>query len=172
MATTRYILVLEDAVLPTSNPAGGPTKVTSSGTPPSNAPAATYNKLTFDQTTDQTCEWTFRLPADYVSGGSVFIKWTADVNSGAVVWKGGAAPTLNSSTNIVSGTTFNAADLSATVTVPGTVGLVLETSWALTMTNVVAGCLLTLFVGRRAGAAGDTAAGTANIWAAEFEYSS
>lgn len=171
MATTRILLPLEEAVLPTSNPATL-TKVTSSGTPPSNAPATTFNKLVFDQTTDQTAVWNFRLPSDYLSGGSVFVKWYADVNTGAIIWKAGIGPATDNSTNMVSAIVYNAADLSATVTVPGTVGLTAETSWGLTVTNVAASRFVSIFIGRRAGAAGDTASGNGNIIAAEFEYTS
>jgi hypothetical protein len=171
MSTTRILLPNEEAVLPTSNPATL-TKVTGTGTAPTNAPVVTANKLTFDQTTDQTGMWTFRLPSDYLSGGSVFIKWSADVNTGAVIWKAGIAAIVDGVTNLLSVAAFNAADLSATVTVPGTIGFTTETSWGLTATGVLASQLVCVFIGRRAGAAGDTAAGNANLWAAEFEYTS
>ncbi len=47
MATSRILLPLEIAVLPTTNPATL-TKVTSGGAPPTNAPAVTYNVLAFN----------------------------------------------------------------------------------------------------------------------------
>jgi hypothetical protein len=171
MATTRILLPLEEAVLPTANPAVL-TKVTGTGTPPANAPAVTANKLTFDQATDQSAMWAFRLPADYLSGGLVVIKWSADVNAGNAVWKAGIAALIDGTTNLLSGAAYNAADVSATVAVPGTVGLTTETSWALTTTGVAGARWVSVFIGRRASIAADTAAGTSNIWAAGFEYTS
>lgn len=170
MSTTRILLTLEDAVLPSANPAVL-TKITSSATATTNTPKPTYNQLQFDQSTDQSAIWTLRLPSDWVSGMSLFVKLGCAVNAGNVVMDGGIAPNTDSSTNTTAGV-FTACDVSATTAVPGTVGQVLELSWSLTTTGVAAGRLISVFLGRRASIAADTAAGTAYVLAAELEYTS
>lgn len=170
MSTTRILLECEAAVLPTTAPATL-TKVESSGAAPTNGIKVDYNKLVFLNGANKGANWNFRLPSDYVSGGSVFIKWYADATTGKVVWMGGIAPIIDSTTNVTS-VSYNAADLATAVTVPGTSGLVLETSWALTVTNLAAGRFCSLFIGRQGTNASDTSANNANIIAAEFEYTS
>lgn len=170
MGTTRILLPVEYATLPASNPATRST-ITSGGVATTNTPAVTYQQLAFNDTTDQTAQWTFRLPADYLSGGSIFIKFGAAANTGNVVMKAGQAASTDGSTawpNAV----FAAGDLSATTAVPGTVGQTKELSWALTMTGVAANRLITLFLGRDADNAADTAVGNVNVIAVEFEYTS
>lgn len=172
MSTTRILLDPTTAILPTSNPATLSSVTTSGGTPPSNAPAVSYKILQFNDSTDQTAIWNFPILADYVSGGTVAVQWYAAATTGAVIWKAGICPVTLNSVDLDTSSAYNAADLSATVTVPGTSGKVLETSWALTVTNVTAGVPVSLFIGRRAAAAGDTAVGNANLFTARLEYTS
>lgn len=171
MATTRILLTPEDAVLPTANPAAL-TKTLSAGTPPANAPAITYNVLAFNDTTDQTCSWAFRLPSDYLSGGLIVVQWYAVAVAGNVVLKAGIAPVRLNNDDLDTTLAYNGPNLSGTVAVPGTSGRLLETSWALTMTNVAPGLPVSIFLGRDADNAADTAVGNLNVFTVEFEYTS
>jgi len=141
----------------------------SSGVQTANTPKVAYSQLLFDQATDEHWLWQFRIPQNYGSGGSVKLTWGAKVTAGNVVWKAGivaADPGVdNMSTSV-----FVAADAAAAAAVPGTVGQVTETTVTLTMTDVSAGDLVVLFVGRDADAGTDTAAGDATLVAAEFLY--
>lgn len=169
--TSRILLAVEDATLPTSNPAGGPTKITSSGGAVANGPVVTYQILTFNDTTDQHAMWAFRLPDDYLSGGTVTILWGHAANTGNVIWKAGAELIVPAGV-VVSASSYNAADVAAAVAVPATIGQEKETSIALTMTGALAGAWCSVFVGRDADAGGDTATGNANLLAVQFSYTS
>lgn len=172
MGTSRIILPITTdggvMMLPTANPAAV-TKVTSSAVATANTPKPTYNRLDFDQTTDQFAEWMFELPPDYLSGGALFIKVGAAVNTGNIIMGGGIAPATDNSTLVPAGV-FNACDVSATVAVPGTIGQVMGLSWALTMTGALANRLMSVFLSRRASAAADTAGGLAHVLSARLDY--
>lgn len=170
MSTSRVLLIPEDAVLPTANPATL-TKVTSSGGPVANGPFVTYNVLAFDQTTDQHAMWNFRVPDDYLSGGTLTLLWGAAVNTGNVIWLAGAE-LMDPNSTVTSSSVYNAADSAGAIGTPATVGQFKETGIALTMTGASPGDLISVFVGRDAGAGGDTAAGNANLLAAQFSYTS
>jgi len=141
----------------------------SSGVQTANTPKVAYSQLLFDQATDEHWLWQFRIPQNYGSGGSVKLTWGAKVTAGNVVWKAGivaADPGVdNMSTSV-----FVAANTAAASVVPGTAGQVKEDTITLTMTDVSAGDLVVLFVGRDADAGTDTAAGDATLVAAEFLY--
>jgi hypothetical protein len=170
--TTRILLEPGNAVLPTSNPATL-TKVTSGGAAPSNAPVLTLNVLEFSDSTDQAAMWAFRLPDDWISGGTITLLWShTAATSGNVAWKAGAE-LLGPLTAAFSSAAYNAADAATAVSVPGTVGMHRETSIGLTMTGAAAGALCALFVGRDADAGTDTATGgVARLLAAQFSYTS
>ena len=170
MGTSRILLDLESATLPTANPATL-TKVTSSGTPPTNAPVLTYNGLDYSDSTDQAAMWNLRLPDDYLSGGTLTFLWShTAATSGSVIWKAGAELVVASAGG-VDAASYNAADAAAAVTVPGTVGQFKETSIALTMTGAVAGAFCGVFLGRDADAGGDTATGgVGRILAVQLAY--
>jgi hypothetical protein len=173
MATSRILLPVKDADLPTSNPAvrPAPPGITSSAVATANTPKPTYQQLQYNQSTDQFAMWTFRMPADYQSGGLVVVKLGAAVNAGNVVMSGGIDPSVDGST-LFPASVFNACDVSVATAVPASIGQTLDLSWALTMTQVQGSRLCTVFIGRRASIAGDTAAGDAYVLAAGFEYTS
>ena len=170
MATTRILLPIESKVLPTTAPATL-TQVESSGAAPSNGIKVDYNKLVYATGANKGANWNLRIPSDYVSGGSLFLKWYSDGTSGKVQWMGGIAPITDNSTNVTT-VSYTAADLATATTVPGTSGLVLETSFALTVTNVAAGRFCSIFVGRQGTNGNDTSANNANLIFAELEYTS
>lgn len=171
MSTSRVLLVPEDGVAPTTNPATL-TKITSGGAAVTNGPVLTYNVLEFNDTTDQHYMWNFRIPDDYVSGGVLTLTWgAASATTNNVIWKAGARPCDPSSTT-VSSASYNNADAAAASPVPGTAGQFKETSITLTMTGATPGDFLALFVGRDADAGGDTAVGNARLLSAQFSYTS
>lgn len=175
MATSRFVLSVPAQILPdgtgTGNNPAPFEKVVSSGTQTTNTPKVTYFQHLFDQSTDETIAWAFRLPGDYVSGGTVYLTWGAKVTTNNVIWKAGIEAGDPSSTDM-DAAIYNAADLSSATAVPGTVGHYKETSIALTMTGATAGDFVVLFVGRDADNASDTAAGDATLLAVSLEYTS
>lgn len=174
MSTTRFPLLITQAAgcpaLPLSNPAAV-ASVTSSAAATTNTPKPTYYQLQFDQTTDKFAVWTFRIPDDYVSSPVMTIKLAAAVNTGNVIMGAGLAVGLDNTTDVSAGT-FLACDVSATTAVPATIGLEADLSWSLTSTGLVVGALVSVFLSRRASAAGDTAAGTSYANAVQFSYTS
>lgn len=173
MATSRLILPVPAPFVPDGSGSGnapaGWEKIVSPTAQTTNTPKLTYYHNLFDPATDEHVMWTFQLPGDYASGGTVRLLWGSKVTTGDVLWKAGIEIADPSSTDI-DAATYNAADTAAASTVPGTVGQYKETTIALTMTGATAGDWVGLFVGRDADAAGDTAAGDACLVAASFEY--
>lgn len=144
-------------------------RIVSSGTQTTNTPKVTYSQLLFDQSTDEHWLWQLRIPQNYSSGGTLRLTWGAKVTSGDVIWKAGIVA-ADPSTDDMDAAIFNAADAASASTVPGTVGQQKETTITLTMTDVSAGDLVVIFVGRDADAGGDTAAGDATLSGAEITY--
>lgn len=175
MSTTRFPLLITAAngcpvVTGISNPAVV-ASVSSSAAATTNCPKPTYYRLQFNQSTDQFSEWTFRVPDDYVSSPIITIKLAAAVNTGNVIMGAGLAVGLDSATDVTAGT-FLACDVSATTAVPATIGLEADLSWALTATGLVAGAQASVFLSRRASAAGDTATGDAYANSVQLSYTS
>ncbi len=175
MATSRIILPVAPSggavVLPTSNPAVVSSLQASTASVTTNTPAVSWYRLEFDQSTDQTAAWNFRVPSDWLSGMTIVIKWAAAVASGNVVWKAGLSIDTDGSTDHRA-RTYVAGDLSSVVAAPTTLGQTKETSWALTTTGLTAGMLVSIFLGRDADNGSDTTAGTSYVLAAELNYSS
>lgn len=171
MATTRILLPVEYATLPSANPAVRST-ITSAAAATTNCPIVTYQQLAFNDTTDQHAMWLMRLPADWLSGATIIIKFSAAAVTGNVVMKAGLCPATDSSTDIDTSSVYTAGDLSSTTAVGATSGHVKEISWALTTTNVAVGRWLSIFLGRDADNGADTAVGNVNVTAVEFEYTS
>lgn len=169
MATSYLILPVETATLATTNP-GVRSTVESSATATTNCPKVNYQKIVFNKDTDQHCMWQFSVPANYVSGGVITLDWGAAVTSGNVIWLAGLM-VATASTDIDAGT-YLAADATAATAVPGTVGYRQQTSITLTTTGLAAGLFASLFVGRDANAAGDTAAGNSELFGAILSYTS
>lgn len=144
-------------------------RVVSTGVQTTNTPKVAYSQLLFDQSTDEHWLWQFRVPLNYASGGTVRLTWGSKVTTGNVVWKAGIVA-ADPSVDDMDAAVFVAADLAAASAVPGTVGQVKEDTITLTVTDVSAGDLVVVFVGRDADNASDTAAGDATLQAVEFTY--
>jgi hypothetical protein len=141
----------------------------SSGTQTTNSPKSTQQWLLFDPATDEHWMWTFHLPGDYSSGGTVRLTWsTKGTSTNAVFWKAAIAIA------IVGTTDFDAIVFDTVVTGSGngaaTQGITTQTTVALTMTNAAANRACVLMIGRDADNASDTNASDAVLHAVMFEY--
>lgn len=126
----------------------------------------------FDAATDEHLWWTFRMPADYASGGALKLQWMTDTASANnVVWGGrlGAVTPGDADTPVE-----HAAAAASTTTTAGNATearRLIETSITLAnLDSVAAGDLVTIVVYRDADNASDTLAADAELLAVAFEY--
>lgn len=170
MATGTIMFTPGAAVMPdgsTSNLAPATQRVKSSGT----APGIYSLQLAFDATADEWCVFNFRTPVDYASAPVVKIqfKMTSAI-TGAVVWDARLGTVSPASAVSVNTKVFAAAN-TATVTVGGTVGYMVQAS--ITMTNadsMLASDFSTLRISRVGSSGSDTATGDAELLAVSLEY--
>lgn len=151
-----------------NNPAT-PEPMISGGTQTSNSAKASNIWLLFDASTDEHWLWTFELPSDYVSGGTLAVIFsTKGTSTNAVVWKGAAA------IGVVGTTDWDQIVFDTVVTASGTPsatqGVTTRTTMTLTMTNAAANRPITIMVGRDADNGSDTNANDACLIACTFEY--
>lgn len=170
----RILLPLAAADTPdgsgTINASARPEKLVNSGTQTTNAPKFTMTRWLFDPSTDQHILFTFIMPADYTSGGTLRLKFSSKGTTNNVIWKGAVAQSTDSSTNIEStNTVFDTVTVSAATAVPGTIGQTKEVSFALTG-SYAAGRLTQIMIGRDADNASDTSTSDAVLEGATFEY--
>lgn len=171
MTTGRVILPIPGGVAPDTSPAGRESYV-STAAPTAGTPPPKGVQYTFDGATDEYWMWNFQLPSDYLSGGVVKLVWAARTVTGDVLWKAGIN-SIDPSAEDFGASVFNGADFAAASTVPTTMGWVKETTVTLTATGLNASEQVTIFIGRNASSATDTASGgDALLRAATFEYAS
>ena len=135
-----------------------------------NTPKATQLKLLFDGATDEHWTFSFELPSDYASGGTLrgVVKFTTAV-SGTAIMKAGQVSTINSSTDD-DALVYAAADLSASITAPATQGQTVEFTITLTTTNMAVNRKIAMFIGRDPDNASDTITTDLELLAINFEY--
>jgi hypothetical protein len=144
-------LPIEQATLPNGTASNVPAEIArevSSGTT-ANAPSPTQTIAKFDAATDEHLCWSFLMPSNYSSGGTLrFTGKAASATSGAAYLKAGLVASIDSSTDddAVAYLTPTGASWSA----PATQGQPLVGSIALTVTNVAANRKVELFFGRDA----------------------
>lgn len=135
-----------------------------------NTPKAAQLKLLFDAATDEHWLFSFLMPGDYVSGGTLkgIIKFTSAITGNAIM-KAGQVSSVNSSTDddVLA---FTAGDLSASIAAPGTQGQTIAFTITLTATNIAANRKIVMFIGRDADNASDNAAGDVELLTLNFEY--
>lgn len=173
-AGTGYIVLFPGGVGPDNTGSGNNSAAlsmdVSTGTQTTNTPKATALKLLFDGATDE--HWTFSLqtPGDYVSGGTLrgHVKFTS-ATTGTAVMKAGQVSTTDSSTDD-DATVFVAADVSGSISAPGTQGQTVEFTIALTTTNMGAEKLLRVFIGRDPDNASDDIATDLELMDLNLEY--
>ena len=172
MATSTIYLPAASAVLPdgsASNLAPALQRVQGSEA----APKKHIMVLAFDGTGNKEIAWwTFRLPADYVSGGVLKIPWWLNAITNAVKWQAqvGAITPADADTPIEHA-------MAAAATVTTNVNTVeanrlTESSITLTMDSAAPGDLIILMLFRDSADAADTAAVDAVTPGVSFEYTS
>lgn len=124
-----------------------------------NTPKVSQYKLLFDATTDEHWTFSFKLPSNYSSGGTLYgtCKFTS-ATSGTAVMKAGQVTSVDGSTDD-DALVYVAADNSSAITVPGTQGQTVGFTITLTATNMAASKMCRVFIGRDPDHASDTATG-------------
>lgn len=171
MATAELLLSFADREDPAAN-FPQDTIITSAAAATTNSFQVEIPVLAFDATTDENTSWGYKVPASYVSGGTLILQWlcTGD-QSGAVVWKGSVYVATADSSDMDTSAAFNTVD-TATTTLPATAGHFTSTSIALTSPGLAAGRYMILMVGRDADNASDTASTDAQLISVTFQFSS
>jgi len=157
-----------------------PVTLSANGTTSNEFPAVSYLTSTdadnpkarmpiaaFDDTTNETVCWGFRLPANYASGGTLKGNFYAVPVTGNVIWRAALrAVTPGDAIDIKAIDPVNdsgCAWASATVAVPATTGYVTTFSITMTMNSAAAGDTIAIMFQRNAADASDTAVGDAII---------
>ena len=173
MATQRIVLPIPGGFAPDGSGSGNnpatPEPMISGGSQTSNSPKASNIWLLFDPSTDEHWLWTFELPGDYASGGTVAVIWsTKGTSTNSVYWKAAAA------IGVVGTTDWDQIVFDTVVTGNGaassTQGVTTRTTMALTMTNAAANRPMILMIGRDADNGSDNNANDACLISATFEY--
>ncbi len=143
------------------------------GAQTTNSPKVTLITWAFGAATDSHVMWSFRMPENYASGGTLFLE-SACVNGQAaaaeVIWKAAlAAVTPGASENLFSKVFGTAATGSAVFNSIGS-GIVIQSSVSPGLDSVAAGDMVTLFVGRDADHTMDDVVGDVLLTAASLEY--
>lgn len=129
-------------------------------------------ELLFDDTTDELCYWTFRLPQDYASAPVLKLQYKmSSATTAEVMIRAAVMAVSDGDAADVDTASFDTDNTSAATTVPGTAGHLDEIS--LTLTNadsMAAGDLVTLRLARDADNVGDDATGDMEVVAASLEY--
>lgn len=152
------------------NLAATPERQYSTGTV-TNGPKIAWDRLAFDASTDEHWIWCFAVPANYSSGGSVLLYWSASATTGNVVWKASSIHMQYTYLpNDIDGASFDTVVTTSGIGVPDASGKTAYTSLALTGTNMAGGYMQYLFVGRDADSTSDTASGDVWLHHAAFSY--
>jgi hypothetical protein len=137
------------------------------------SPKKHYRVLAFDGGGNQEhAWWTFPLPTDYSSGGSLRIKWrmASGTSTNNVKWQAKVAAMTPSDSDAIQA---HAEAAAATVTTSGlatTAGRLIESVVTLTMDSAAGGDLLFIVLFRNSGDAADTLTVDAEVVAVTFEY--
>lgn len=172
MAGKGYIILpLAGAILPDGSGTGNnppqPLRVVSSGSQTSNAPKVTNVEWSFDAAADEALIWSFLVPSNYGSGGTIRGRYRmASATTGMVVWKASEAGAEQSS-EVADALSFDAPSTVSSA-VAGTLGQIKE--FEIEVGVWAAGALQFLMLGRDADDVGDTATGDAILVGAVFEY--
>lgn len=127
-------------------------------------------RAAFDAATDEHLWWTFTVPDNYASGGTVRLLWAANATSGNVVWgaRVGAITPADSDTYVEHD---QASATTATTAVNGTEARrVVETTISPSVDSMAADDLAFLLVYRDADNGSDTCSVDAELLSVIFEY--
>lgn len=118
----------------------------------------------------ESAYWTFRLPSDYASGGTLKILWMTANTTGDCKWQAEVGAITPADTDTALEHAFAAA-ATVTTTANGTEARRLtESTITLTMDGAVAGDLIELMLFRDSADAADTLSVDAEVAAVSFEY--
>jgi hypothetical protein len=161
MATARILQWFGDETDPAANaPATASTGTEASGAAaPSNGSQLRRRFRGFDPTTDETLHLWFKLPANYVSGGTLVFNYSTNATTGNVIWKT-AWCLLVSGTTDFDGAAFGTVTAQSANATPGTAGVTKEVSLDLAVTGAAPGDLLAVMLGRDADNGSDTVNGS------------
>ena len=168
---TGYIPLFPGGVAPDGSGTGNNTSAlsynVSTGTQTTNTPKKTQLVLLFDSATDEHWMFSFKMPGDYSSGGTLRGGIYSAATTGNVIMKGGISEAIGSVLDDV----FLASDVSAAIAVSATANQEVEFTISLTMTSIVANDTIVIFIGRDADNASDTVnADDVGLTALTFEY--
>lgn len=171
MATGTVLLPIGAATLPDSsanNAAPAIQRVKSTA----GAPTPFFLQAAFDDTTVEMLMWSFRMPQDYASAPVLKVQYKmAATNADEVIIEGRIMAVSDGDNQDVDADAFAAANTSAAITVPGTIGWMDEISLALANDDgLAAGDFIIVYLARDADAAGDDAAGDMEVVAVSLEY--
>ena len=171
MATSRLVLPLSMAIPPDGSGINKPAALdvwrSTAADPKPFAMRASY-----DAATDEWLWFNFRLPGDYISGGTLRLQWVTNITSGSVMWGARIGAIAASAVD----TPFEHATATvATVTTAANsteARRLNESSITLTMDSAAAGSYIHLGVTRVAGNAADTVTVDAELLSVSLEYTS
>lgn len=176
MATGRLILPFPGGIAPDGTGTGNnqmePKKIISSGTQTTNAAKASHYVLLADGATDEHWMWTFIMPGDYASGGTLrAVLESMSTTAGSVILKAAVAQSTDGTTDLDTGSTlFDTVVTSSALANPTTVGRTVSGTLALTG-SYTANRYSILMLGRDADNASDTLNSIdIGIAGATFEY--
>lgn len=171
MATGTIILPVQAAMPPDGSASNaGPKMLIGKGS--NTAPARFTFYASFDPSTQQHLWWTFYVPTNYASGGTVRIMWAGNATTGAVVW--GASVGVQASNNVDSYLAHaQATAVTATTTIPATTARrPIETTISLAgnLDSMAADAIAYLCVYRAAANVSDTLSVDAEMLGCAFDY--
>jgi len=171
---TGHVLLFPGGIAPDGSGSGNNTAAlsyeVSGATQTSNTPKVTFLKLLFDGVTDEHWLFSFLLPSDYSSGGTLrgTVKFTS-ATTGNAIMKASQATTTDDSTDD-DALVFIAAAVSASIAADATQGQTTAFTVALTTTNMSSNRKIVIFIGRDPDNASDTITTDLELLVLSFEY--
>lgn len=170
MATGTVLLAPQAAVFPDGSTSNlGPALTRRQGT--QTGAKAHFFTVDFDGAGNlELCFWGFRLPSDYISGGTLKIAWQANATANAVKWQAQIGAVTPADADTVLEHAFAAA-ASVTTNVNTTEARRLnESAITLTMDSAAPGDYVTIMLFRDSADAADTATVDGEVLFCNFEY--
>lgn len=135
-------------------------------------PTDSGGKLLFDDTADESCLWTFRLPQNYSSAPVLKVQYAmVTATSGNIILNADIMAISDGDSADSDSASFDTVNASATTAVPATAGYLDEISITLTNADsMVANDLVHIRLTRDADNASDTASGDCEVLAVSLEY--
>lgn len=162
MGTARFYSRFGDETDPASNAPAATAAEASGASAPSNGHQLRRNIRGFDASTDEAVFIAYVLPPNYVSGGTLVFRWSANATSGNVIWKTGYALSTNGTTDF-DGLAIGTVTPASAQAASATAGVEVSKSITLGITGAVAGQTLWVYLGRDADNASDTMTGDAEL---------